>query len=77
MQDGTNGPLGGREAKLRYGDADFEVLRHGDYVTCAVTGQRVPLGALRYWSVTRQEAYADAYAASDAYVQAAEKGEGF
>jgi len=33
------------------------VLAPGSYVTCAVTGQRIPLDELRYWSVDRQEPY--------------------
>ena len=47
-----------REAKLRYLDADFHVLREGEFVRCAVTGVPVPLEELKYWSVERQEAYA-------------------
>src|SRR3546814_1775810 len=30
---------------------------HGNHVTCAVTGETIPLGELRYWSAERQEAY--------------------
>lgn len=45
-------------AKLHYGDGDFAVLKPGRYVLCAVTGKRVPLEQLRYWSVALQEAYA-------------------
>jgi len=45
-------------AKLHYGDGDFAVLRPGRYVVCAVTGQKVPLDHLRYWSAALQEAYA-------------------
>lgn len=52
----------GREARLHYLDGTFRVLAHGDHVTCAVTGQPISLGDLRYWSVVRQEAYADAAA---------------
>lgn len=63
-----NGP-DGAEARLIYGDADFEQLSPGSYVTCAVTGRRIPLGALRYWSVDLQEAYWDAEAASKRMVQ--------
>ncbi|MEE9381292.1 MAG: DUF2093 domain-containing protein [Hyphomonadaceae bacterium] len=51
------------EARLRYLDADLQVLQAGDYVTCAVTGRKIPLAALRYWSVDKQEAYVDAAAA--------------
>ena len=67
----------GREAKLRYLDADFDVQRAGSYVTCAVTGQKIPLDELRYWSVARQEAYADAVAANEAYEKARANGEAF
>lgn len=48
----------GGEARLRYLDADYDVLAPGSFVTCAVTGQRIALDELRYWSVDRQEAYA-------------------
>jgi hypothetical protein len=34
----------------------------GSYVICAVTGRRISLADLRYWSVDRQEPYADAEA---------------
>lgn len=45
-------------AKLHYGDGEYAVLRQGRYVVCAVTGHKVPLEALRYWSAELQEAYA-------------------
>ena len=45
-------------AKLHYGDGEFAVLKPGRYVICAVTGKKVPLEQLRYWSATLQEAYA-------------------
>jgi hypothetical protein len=45
-------------AELRYGTPDFKVLRPGGHVLCAVSGRRIPLEGLRYWSVERQEAYA-------------------
>lgn len=51
------------EARLRYRDGAFDVVFPGSYVTCAVTGSRIPLDQLRYWSVDRQEAYADGVAA--------------
>lgn len=49
---------GNGEAELVYGDGEFHVVRHGVYVLCAVTGARIPLDELRYWSVDLQEAYA-------------------
>jgi hypothetical protein len=50
-------------AKVHYLDGTYEVVRPGAYVTCAVTGTRIPLEELRYWSVPRQEAYVDGVAA--------------
>ena len=47
-----------RPAELQYGPNGFRVLRPGPYVLCAVSGQKVPLEELRYWSAARQEAYA-------------------
>ncbi len=51
-------PVSPTPATLHYGDGEFAVLRPGAYVTCAVSGVPIPLAALRYWSVERQEAYA-------------------
>lgn len=48
----------GHPASLHYGDGEFAVLSAGAYVSCAVSGAAIPLAALRYWSVERQEAYA-------------------
>ncbi len=51
-------PIGRQgEARLRYLDSDYQVLSPGAFVVCAVTGQRIPLSELRYWSVDRQEPY--------------------
>lgn len=63
----------GREAKIHYMDATFRVLSNGDHVLCAVTGVEIPLEQLRYWSVARQEAYADA----DASLAAEQRGASF
>ena len=49
-----------RLARLHYGPNGFRVLSPGDHVVCAVSGERIPLEMLRYWSVARQEAYATA-----------------
>ena len=53
----------GEEAVVEYGDAEYHVLKPGGYVRCAVTGAKIPLKALKYWNVDKQEAYADAAAA--------------
>ena len=60
---------GGREARLRYLDADYQVVVAGDFVRCAVTGQAIRLEELRYWSVARQEAYATAEVATRRYLE--------
>ncbi len=61
----------GREAKLRYLDADFQVVQTGEFVRCAVTDQPIKLNELRYWSVERQEAYVSAEAAMQRYNEVA------
>ena len=57
---------GSREAKIHYLDGTFRLLSVGDHVLCAVTGVAIPLDELRYWSVARQEPYADAAASHEA-----------
>lgn len=51
-------------ALLHFGDGEFAILRPGRYVACAVTGIKIPLEALRYWSAERQEPYASAEVAT-------------
>ena len=50
----------GQEAKLRYLDGEFQVLKNGSFVRCAVTGEPIRIEDLRYWSVAHQEAYLNA-----------------
>ena len=49
-----------KEARLRYDDGEYHVVMPGDFVRCAVTGERIRLSDLRYWSVEHQEPYASA-----------------
>jgi hypothetical protein len=49
-----------RPARLHYLANGFRVLTPGGHVTCAVSGEAIPLDELRYWSVARQEPYASA-----------------
>jgi len=53
---------GGTPARVHYMAGTFRVLSNGDHVVCAVTGARIPLHELKYWSVERQEPYVDANA---------------
>ncbi|MEE9590690.1 MAG: DUF2093 domain-containing protein [Hyphomicrobiaceae bacterium] len=48
------------EAKVKYLDGEYQVLLPGDYVQCAVSGQKIPLDELRYWNAELQEPYANA-----------------
>jgi len=57
----------GGEARIRFLDGDFQVVVPGSFVRCAVTGIEIPLDDVKYWSVKRQEAYADAAAALKRY----------
>ena len=52
----------GRAARVHYLAGTFRLLSDGDHVVCAVTGSKIPLHELKYWSVERQEAYVDAEA---------------
>ena len=63
----------GRAARLHYLPGTFRVLSNGDHVICAVTGTRIPLHELRYWSVERQEAYVNADASVEAEKKAADR----
>jgi len=65
--DGNNGG----EAKVRYLDADFQVIASGAYVSCVVTGEKIPLDELKYWSVARQEAYVDAQSSLKRQIESA------
>ena len=49
-----------REARLRYLDADFQVLREGDFVRCGATGDPISVESLRYWNVEHQVPYRSA-----------------
>ena len=60
----------GKVARLQYLPSTFRMISGGDHVICAVTGAQIPLHELRYWSITRQEAYVDAAASLSAEQQA-------
>jgi len=57
---------GGIPARVHFMAGTFRVLSTGDHVVCAVTGARIPLHELKYWSVERQEPYVDAEASLEA-----------
>jgi hypothetical protein len=49
-----------RPAKLHFMPYNFRMLSPGDHVLCAVTGEKIRLDDLRYWSIEKQEAYVSA-----------------
>ena len=49
-----------REAKLKYLDGDFQIIREGEFVRCAVSGAVIRIDDLRYWNVDKQLAYRSA-----------------
>ena len=53
-------------ARLHYMANGFRVLSNGDHVVCTVSGEKIPLDSLRYWSVAKQEPYATAEIATQA-----------
>ena len=57
-----------RLAVLHYDMSDYDVVRPGDHVLCAVTGTRIPLDTLVYWSAVHQEAYRGAAEATAALI---------
>lgn len=57
----------GGEAIVEFADAEFHIIKPGSFVRCAITGARIPLNALKYWNVDKQEAYVDASAAMDGF----------
>ena len=64
------------EARLRYLDGEFQIISPGSFVSCAVTGEKIQLESLRYWSVELQEAYADASVSLQRFLDMREKREG-
>tara|TARA_Y100000591_G_scaffold299693_1_gene292576 strand:- start:93 stop:284 length:192 start_codon:yes stop_codon:yes gene_type:complete len=44
-------------AKIKYLPNNFQIIDKGDHVICAISGKKIPLESLTYWSVEYQEAY--------------------
>jgi hypothetical protein len=59
-----------RPARLHYMANAFRVLVAGDHVVCAVSGERIAIEDLRYWSVKAQEPYASPEIATAAMARA-------
>ncbi|MEO9467501.1 DUF2093 domain-containing protein [Parasphingorhabdus sp.] len=61
-----------KTAKLYYMPNGFRLLSSGDHVFCSVSGEKIMLEDLRYWSVEKQEPYATAQLSAQAHVREAE-----
>ena len=44
-------------AKLKYLPNNFEIIENGDYVVCAISGNKILIENLIYWNVDEQEPY--------------------
>ncbi len=44
-------------AKLKYLPNNFKIIEDGDHVVCAISGKKILLENLSYWSVEEQEPY--------------------
>tara|TARA_Y100000817_G_C16751280_1_gene497134 strand:- start:253 stop:450 length:198 start_codon:yes stop_codon:yes gene_type:complete len=44
-------------AKIKYLANNFQIIEEGDFVECAVSGKKIELEKLTYWSVELQEPY--------------------
>ena len=55
-------------AKIKYLPNNYQILKEGDHVICAISGKKIPLEKLNYWNFDLQEAYFS-------YVEASQKRE--
>ena len=44
-------------ATIKYLPNNFKIIKDGDHVICAISGKKIYLDKLTYWSVELQEAY--------------------
>ncbi len=44
-------------AKIKYLPNNFQVIKDGDHVVCAISGKKIALKDLTYWNVDLQEPY--------------------
>ena len=62
-----------KKAKLKFNPNNFEIIEHGDYVVCAVSGKNIPLNQLTYWNVDLQEAFFSPKEAQQKYEELSKK----
>ena len=56
-----------KKAKLIFKHNSFDIVEDGDHVICAISGKKILLKDLNYWSVDLQEAYFSPIEANERY----------
>lgn len=56
-----------KKAKVIFKHNSFDIINEGDFVVCAISGKKIPLEELNYWSVESQEAYFSPVEAKESY----------
>lgn len=56
-------------AVLHYDTPSWAVVKPGDFVLCAISGERIALDDLMYWSAEFQEAYRGAPEATQGFLR--------
>ena len=62
-----------KKIKRMFSENNFEIIKEGDYVICAVSGKHISLNQLTYWNVELQEAYFSPKEAHQRYEELNEK----
>ena len=44
-------------AEVKFSPNNFEIIKQGNHVVCAISKKKIPLDKLSYWNVDLQEAY--------------------
>ena len=56
-----------KKAKLIFKHNSFDIVEEGNHVFCAISGKKIFLKDLNYWSVDLQEAYFSPIEANERY----------
>ncbi|GLV30016.1 hypothetical protein TomTYG75_25320 [Sphingobium sp. TomTYG75] len=56
-------------AVLEYHTPHFDIMRPGQFVLCAISGARIDLDDLKYWSAEFQEAYRGPVEATQSFLR--------
>ena len=62
-----NKSIDDKMALLKYRKGEFDVIHDGQYVLCSISGKKIEISDIKYWSVDKQEAYVSPEFALEAY----------